>query len=95
MIRIYLIAALLAGAVGLMWHSNQMKARAVAAEAALAGANARLEQVEKADAVHRQHIAIMERQAAAYEALQGEMDLMEGGDAPLSDYLRALDQRLR
>lgn len=95
MIRLNLIAGLLVVCVGLMWHSNNMRHRAEAAEASLASATARLEQAAKADAVHRQHIAVMERQQAAYEALVEEFDHMEGGDAPLSDYLRAVDGKLR
>lgn len=54
-----------------------------------------LEQVAQARAVHEQHIAIMARQQAAYEALATEFETMEGADAPLSDYLRTLDQRLQ
>ena len=95
MIRIYAIGGLLAMCLGLMWHSNNLRDRAKEAEASLASANARLEQAAKADAVHRQHIAVMERQQAAYESLVEEFDHMEGGDAPLSDYLRAVDGKLR
>jgi hypothetical protein len=95
MIRIYAIAGLLLLVAGLLWHDNRMVVRAETAERALAAATARLQQVEAADAVHREHIAAMARQQAAYEALVGELDQLEGGDAPLSDYLRALDERLR
>ncbi len=95
MIRTYVIIALLVVAAGLGWQGQQQKTRAIAAEDALASATAQLEQVEKARAAHEAHIAVMARQQAAYEALASEFETMEGSDAPLSDYLRGLDQRLR
>ena len=95
MIRTWAIIALLTLALGLGWQGHRQKLRAIAAEDALASAQAQLAQVEKARAVHQEHIAIMARQQAAYEAMVTEFETMEGADAPLSPYLRALDQRLR
>lgn len=95
MIRNYIIIGLLGMALWLGWNGHRQELRARTAEDALATATARLAQVEKAQAAHVLHIAAMARQQAAYEALLGEFETMEGSDAPLSDYLRALDQRLR
>jgi uncharacterized protein HemX len=95
MIRTYAIIGLLGLCLALTWSGHRQGNRAAAAEAALASATAQLQQVEKARAVHEQHLAIMARQQAAYEALATEFETMEGSDAPLSDYLRAVDQRLQ
>jgi biopolymer transport protein ExbB/TolQ len=95
MIRLYAIAALSAAVVAAGWWGQAQRDRARAAEAALAGATARLQQVAEANAVHRAHLDRQARERAAYEALADEFDRMEGGDAPLSDYLRAVDERLQ
>jgi hypothetical protein len=94
MIRATIIAALAAALLGLWWFADRQHTRALQAEAALAGAQARLAQVAEASAVHRAHLDRMARQQAAYDALATEFDHMEGGDAPLSDYLRSVDGRL-
>jgi Tfp pilus assembly protein PilE len=94
-IRTWAIVGLLSLCLALTWNGQRQAARAKAAEAALATAAARVEQVEAANAIHLEHIAIMARQQAHYQALADDIDRMEGGDAPLSDYLRAVDQRLQ
>ena len=95
MIRTYAIIGLLVACLALTWNGHRQANRADAAETALASATARLAQAAKAAEVHRVHVGIMARQQAAYEALTAEIENMEGADAPLSDYLRAVDQRLR
>lgn len=95
MIRSYAIAALLALSLVLGGMAWRWQARATRAEDALASATARLQQVSEANAVHRGHLDRLQRQQAAYDALQTEFETMEGADAPLSDYLRRLDGRLR
>jgi hypothetical protein len=95
MIRLYAIAALLASCLGLLWHGQRLTHRAEAAEAALASATARLAQVEVARVVHERYVTAATALGAAYDALTTEVEGMEGADAPLSDYLRAVDQRLR
>lgn len=95
MIRLYAIAALLAAAMGLLWYGQHQAHRAEVAEAALASATARLAQVEVARAVHERYVAAEAVLTAAYDTLTAEVATMDGADAPLSDYLRAVDQRLR
>lgn len=95
MIRLYAIAALLAACLGLAWTGQRLAHRAEAAETALASASARLAQVELARAVHERYVAASGIAKATYEALSAEFETMEGADAPLSDYLRAVDQRLQ
>jgi len=95
MIRLYAIAALLAACLGLAWNGQRLAHRAEAAETALASANARLAQVELARAVHERYVAAAATLSAAYDTLTAEVAAMEGADAPLSDYLRAVDQRLQ
>jgi putative copper export protein len=94
-IRVYAAVSLLVGVLALGLWAQAQRTRAVAAEAALAGARAQLAQVQEAAAVHRAHLARMERERAAQAVLADEFDQLEGGDAPLSDYLRAVDGRLR
>lgn len=95
MIRAYAIMGLLALCLALAWNGQRLAHRAEAAEAALASANARLVQVEVARAVHERYVAAAASLSAAYDTLTAEVAAMEGADAPLSDYLRAVDQRLR
>mgnify|MGYP007005600961 CR=1 FL=1 len=95
MIRLYAIAALLVACLGLAWNGQRLAHRAEAAETALASATARLAQVQVARAVHERYVAAAATLSAAYDTLTAEVAAMEGADAPLSDYLRAVDQRLR
>lgn len=95
MIRTYATLCLLLATLTLGLWAQHQRTRAIAAEAALVGARAQLAQVQEAAAVHRGHIARMERERAAQAVLADEFDQLEGGDAPLSDYLRAVDGRLR
>jgi|JI10StandDraft_1071094.scaffolds.fasta_scaffold278375_4 hypothetical protein len=95
MIRLYAIAALLAASLFLFWNGQRLTHRADAAERALAGATARLAQVEVARVAHERYVAAAASLSAAYDTLTAEVAAMEGADAPLSDYLRAVDQRLR
>jgi type II secretory pathway component PulJ len=90
----YLIAALAIGCLalgGLAWFWQD---RASTTSAALALANARLQQVQQAEAVHRAHIARMEAEAARWSELENDLQAMEGRDAPLSDPLAAAARRL-
>ena len=95
MIRLYAIAALLVACLGLAWNGQRQANRAETAEAALASATARLAQVKLAREVHERYVAASDIARAAYDALSAEIENMEGADAPLSDYLRAVDQRLQ
>lgn len=95
MIRTWIIAAILALCLALTWNGQRQAHRAEVAEAALASANARLAQVELARAVHERYVAAAAALSAAYDTLTAEVAAMEGADAPLSDYLRAVDQRLQ
>lgn len=95
MIRTYATLGLLLALLATGWWGQVQRGRAVQAEAALQGAQAQLAQVAEANAVHRAAIARMERDKAKQAALAAEFDTMEGGDAPLSDYLRTVDGRLR
>lgn len=95
MIRLYAIAALLVACLGLAWNGQRLAHRAEAAETALASASARLAQVQVAREVHERYVAASGIAKAAYDALSAEFETMEGADAPLSDYLRAVDQRLQ
>lgn len=95
MIRLYAIAGLLALCLALGWHGQRQSHRAEVAETALASATARLVQVELARAVHDRYVAASDSLRATYDALAAEFETMEGADAPLSDYLRAVDQRLQ
>lgn len=73
------------------------RARAEAAEwrARHAVAEARLAQVEEAARVHRAHLERMEREAAKWRQIAEELQSLEGADAPLSPYLRAVLDRVR
>ena len=95
MIRLYAIAGLLALCLALGWHGQRQAHRADAAESALASATARLARVEVARAVHDRYVATSTALRAAYDAVATEIENMEGADAELSDYLRAVDERLR
>jgi hypothetical protein len=85
--------------VGALWlvMGQRDRARAEAADwkRAHAVATARLEQVEDANRVHRAHIARMEAEAARWRAVAEELQSLEGADAPLSPYLRAVLDRVR
>jgi hypothetical protein len=95
MIRTCATLCLLVATLTLGLGAQAQRTRAIAAEAALAGAQAQLDQVAEAAAVHRGHLARMERERAAYEAALSDINSLEGGDAPLSDFLRSVDGRLR
>lgn len=101
MTRHALIATLLAClclGTALWWVSAQRdaaEATAARLQAELDTAQHRLDQAAQAAAVHRAYIDRM--QAAAAQAARDEADAltMEGADAPLPDYLRAILDRLR
>jgi hypothetical protein len=95
MIRLYAIAGLLAICLGLLWNGQRLTNRAEAAETALASAKAQILQVRAADEVHRTYLVVAAGIEAGYDALISEFEGMEGADAPLSDYLRTVDERLR
>ena len=95
MIRTWAIIGLCALALGLALRGQHLQARALQAEATLASATAELAQVRLADKVHRRYLTIAASIEAGYAALITEVQTMEGADAPLSDYLRAVDQRLQ
>lgn len=95
MIRTYIIAALLGLCLALTWNGHRQARRADMAETALASATARLAQVEVARAVHERAVVALGAIQTAYDTLTAEVAAMEGADAPLSDYLRAVDQRLQ
>ena len=95
MIRLYAISGLLALCLALGWHGQRQSHRAEAAETALASATAQIVQVRLADGVHRAYLTVAAGIEAGYDAMIAEVTTMEGADAPLSDYLRAVDQRLQ
>lgn len=56
---------------------------------------ARLAQVEEAARVHRAHLDRIEAEAARWRQIAEELQSLEGADAPLSPYLRAVLDRVR
>ena len=82
-IRALAAACLILGLAAWYYHS-----RTTSLSAAPSVAEARVAQVEAADAVHRAHLTRMEGEAARWDALLTDLQTMEGGNAPLSDYLR-------
>ena len=95
MIRAYAMGSLLVAVLTLGWWAQAQRDGRLAAEAALEGAEAQLAQVAEAARVMRAHVARMAQQQAAYDAALADINSMEGGDAPLSDFLRSVDGRLR
>lgn len=101
MTRIALIAALCAMlglVVGLWWVVGQRDAqRAEVARLAgeLATAQAIAEQARQAAAVHKAWLDRATVEKAAAVAREAEFTGKEGGDAPLSDYLRDALDRVR
>jgi hypothetical protein len=91
-----LAAAGLVAALWLVWAQRDA-ARAEAADwrARHAVAAARLEQVEDAARIHREHIERAEREAARWRQIAEDLQILEGADAPLSPYLRAVLDRVR
>lgn len=101
MTRTALIAALCAvlglGAA-LWWVSGQRdaaQATAARLQLDLDAAQHRLDQAAQAAAVHRAYIDRMQAQAAQAAEDEATALTMEGADAPLPDYLRAIIDRLR
>lgn len=58
-------------------------------------AEARLDQVEEAARVHRAHLDRVEAEAARWREIAEDLQSLEGTDAPLSPYLRAVLDRVR
>lgn len=101
MTRYALIAALLGG-LGLtaaLWFvaGQRDSARAEAARLARELATARQVMAQQAQsvAVHRAWLKRAEEVAAAAAAAEADILQMEGADAPLSDYLRGVFDRVR
>ena len=98
MIRALLGALVLALCLGWgLWQRGQAieaRAEAGAARADLAAATLVIDQAREAARVHRAHLARAEAEAARWRVLVNEIELMEGGDADLSDYLRGVAGRL-
>jgi hypothetical protein len=91
------LAALLALAGLALWQRAQLAAaRSELATITrdLADARAIQAQAEEAAAVHRAHVARMQRETEAWADLTRNLQEMEGRDAPLSDHLRAVAGRL-
>lgn len=98
----YALIAALCGLLGLgtalWWVSGQRDAaRAEVAHLAreLAVAALRIQQAEDAAAVHRAWVDRMQAEAASAAATENEFLQKEGADAPLSDYLRDVLDRVR
>lgn len=77
-------------------RAGRIAARAEAAEvrADLNIAKATIAQAEEAARVHRAYLDRAEEDARKWDAIENEFQNMEGGDAPLSPYLRAASERL-
>lgn len=73
--------------IGAEAENHDLTRRLAAAEAARAMA-------AEARDVAKAHIARLERERAAYDALGIDLQAMEGRDAPLSDHLRGVAGRL-
>jgi Tfp pilus assembly protein PilN len=74
------------------WVSAKAEADRLSTE--LSTTKAALAQVEEAARVHRAHLARRERLDQAAADTRNDLATMEGGDAPLSPYLRAASDRL-
>lgn len=98
----YALIAALCGLLGLgaalWWVSGQRddaRAQAARLQAELDTAQARLDQAAQAAAVHRAFIDRARAEAAKAAATENEFLGKEGGDEPLSDYLRDALDRVR
>lgn len=93
------LASALAVAVPvLMWQRSELRAARIERDW-LAERNDTLEQAiedaRRAAEVHRAHLARMAEAAAAWQRAEDEARQQEGGDAPVSDFLRGVVDSLR
>lgn len=86
-LSLLMLCAALALALGQSWRLSIWRERAQAAEA-------RVSAYAEAARIRSRHDRQMAGLAAAAAALDDDLDRMEGGDAPLSDFLRAAAGRL-
>lgn len=89
------VAALLAALWLVVGQRDAARAEAAEWQRRHAVAAARLAQVEDAVRIQREHIARMEAEAERWRAVAEELQSLEGADAPLSPYLRAVLDRVR
>jgi hypothetical protein len=87
--------ALVAALWAVMGQRDAARAEAAEWQRRHAVAVAQLEQVEEAARVHRAHLDRVEAEAARWRAVAEELQSLEGADAPLSPYLRAVLDRVR
>lgn len=102
MLRLYAlgaVAAVIAALAGALWFVSGQRDRARAdaahwrSEAMTAAA--RISQATEAAAVHRAYLDKARADAERWGAIEGDLNSGEGGDAPVSDYLRHAVERLR
>lgn len=91
------LAALAAGVfwvVSVVQERGELRLQLADARVSLASARAALAQAEESARVHRAYLDKAEEERAEWEALQRDLQSMEGRDAPLSDLLRSTAGRL-
>ena len=90
MTRIFLgVSGLLAlGLAFLWWENSRLKDRNAILRASVVAFEANQERLEETARVHRAFIARLQNQERENAARLREIQELEGGDAPLSDFMR-------
>ena len=92
-----LIAALVASLVitlGLFAWTRILSGQLSSLRIELVAAKAEVDQARQAVQVQREHLKRLETERVKWDAIENELESMEGRDAPLSPFLRSTADRL-